>query len=377
MVLSFQGFVKAEELLQPLPGVENTDINEFISQSRLEQITFEDDSLLDFQIQVPNDFRNKATSNLKNLQKEGKIFGEVFTALGPAVGDKRPYVTVNSYELDRLITAKDWLVVRALQTGITLRGLEAEDDNHFDAFYVRLDEFGKTEVVRARGLRHQDRLVMIEYAIPIELWPADKDKQILTVQSFEFMKDYEVISPEIMIPFSYLNVFSLDHPVSWLVTNQTSGETNRFDLSVKTSDNNDFLLAETHFKLVSNRSLRDRIDRTVYPIKLPMIIREKMRMLEDRNFEADPILERHQYDLSITYDRQITEVYPLRKSVQSIYLTEDKKPISHELWLTVIQNKAQGGKNFVISMIAPSRTTDLYNWAISHKAYKDMIESIR
>ena len=213
--------------------------------------------------------------------------------------------------------------------------------------------------------------------LPVALWEESRDVQFYTIKSFGFVNDYKITSPEKIINFGYLDNFYFEYPESWVFTNRELNNVNSINVSLKTSDTNNFIMAEVDITVVSSRSLKDRLDQIIYPFNLPEIIQERMTQLDKKGFVADPIMEQHTYELIFKETFQTTEVYPLRKKLSTVYVTEDKNPISKEFWLTVIKRPEEEGKNYVVSMIAPSRQINLSQWAISVKAYEEMIKSIR
>tara|TARA_B100001750_G_scaffold246448_1_gene268781 strand:- start:489 stop:1667 length:1179 start_codon:yes stop_codon:yes gene_type:complete len=372
--------ILAESKLDPLPEPATLDINDFVGQSKLVTQEFENDASLNFQMQIPKSFIIRDQDKLKNIEKDGKIYGPIFTALGSSVGDTtRPYISVQAIELDRLISAKNWIITKSLEWGYTLRGIEEEDPegNAFDAFYIRLDSSGNTEIVRARGFLHDTRLILVEFVLPVPLWEQGRDTQIFSIKSFEFLETFAISSPEEMNNFSYLDSFYLEYPTSWRLNRRDLGSVNTIDVNLKTTDSNNFMLAETDITVVSSKSLRDRADQMVYPFNLPKIIKDRMKVVNDMGFDIDPIMEQHDYKLSFTPEFQTTEVYPLRKKQSSVYVTDATSDVSREFWLTVLKRPEEEGKNYIITMIAPSRTVNLYQWAIAVKAYEHMITSIR
>ena len=370
--------VWAQTGLNPLPDVEKLDANTFVENAKQINRQFPSDALLDFQIQIPKNFMPQSEESLKNINKDNHLYGDVFLAFGPPIEDMRPYVQIQSIELNRLISAKNWMVVRALQWGYTLRAIKPSDDgDSFECFYVRLDNYGRTEIVRARGFRHEGRLVLAEFIIPISLWDQMRDIQIFSVKSFEFENDYSVTSPEPMSDFNYLDSFYFTYPESWILQRRESGSVNRIDVSLRTADENEFVFATADITLVSSKSLKDRVDQMVYPLNLPSLIKERMKDIDEAGYDIDPILEQHQYSLNFEESFQTTEVYPLRQKTSSVYIEENQNAVSREFWITVIRKPKSDGKNYIISMVAPSRKVNMMQWAIATQAYKDMIKSIR
>jgi hypothetical protein len=363
--------------LAPLPDIESLDVNTFVSQSQKIEKTFDEDSELNFTIDIPKDFIERR-ENLKNDIRDGQLYGEIYNAYGPAIEDVRAYVTVQSIELDRMISAKNWFISRVLQYGYTLRGIDSDDKgDNFEAFYIRLDDKGRTEIVRGRGFLHENRLVLVEYVIPTLLWNTQRDTQIFAIKSFTFQNEFDIAAPEKMVEYAFLDSFYTEFPSSWVFEVSNMDSVNQLDINLKTADRDRFIFAKADITLMSERSIKDRIDKKIYPIDLPSILNSRKNKISDEGFVFDLVMERKKFDLNFDTMMQVTEVYPLRKKTADDFVAFDKNPITREFWLTVIRTPKDVGKNYIISMTAPSRDTDMHKWALATKAYERMIESLR
>lgn len=368
----------AAQVLEPLPEVKSMDINTFVSQAQLIEKKFSDDFGLSFKMEIPSNFIIRDDNVLKNKLSDNLLIGEIFNAYGPAIQDVRPYITIQSIKPDRLISAKNWFVVNVLKFGYTLRGIESDKKgDRYDAFYVRLDMNGNTEIVRELGFLNGNRIVTVAYVLPILLWETDRDKQIFSIKSFEFLNEVVVQPSEAMSNYSYLDGFSMQYPKSWILQKPNTDSVNALSLSLATADINQFLIANIDVTLVSSKSLRDRIDQSIYETDLPSLIRQTQQKIDDSGYMRGDVIERHEYSLNMPVSMQLTEVYPLSKKQQDVFVSDSKNEVTRELWLTVIQAPEYNGRNYLISMVTPSRSINLYDWAISVKAYETIIESIR
>ena len=95
------------------------------------------------------------------------------------------------------------------------------------------------------------------------------------------------------------------------------------------------------------------------------------------SFETAELLETRQFNISSDAEYQVTEIYPLRRKQSSVFVNQGPKPVTHEFWLTLIKGADNGDKNYVVSMIAPSRSENFYNWALAERAYKIVVESLK
>ena len=364
--------------LKPLPDVEKMEITTFVEQSREIVQTYDEYPSLNFKVQLPKDFSVAGQETLISSQKNGATFGEVYKAVGPAAKETRTYFEIINHELSRAIAPGDWMRVQALKNNYTLRGLESDDEKGtFESFYVRLTPLGETEIVRARGFIFGQEMRVVEYVVPMPLWEENRDVQIFAIKSFEWVEKKETVIPEKLSEFSFLSSFAFSYPQSWTLTRNQAQSMARIDLSLKTANEHNQVFAAMDVALISTRSLSDRSNLTLYDVDLPTEIMARKQVILDRGYQVDPVLERHKFKPAFETDLAITEVYPLRRRQDENYLTDRKDPVTHELWITVIKEAGRREKNYVVSMIAPSREQDLYHWAVAAKAYEIMIESIR
>jgi hypothetical protein len=361
-----------------LPEVQSMTMEGFEEQSIIITKEYEDDIDLNFTIHVPTNFIEKPFDRLKNENNRGNLLGEVFYAYGPAVGDIRPYVSVQSVIVKRAISAENWFKNEVLNNNFTVRGFDASKDNMFDAFYVRLDDFGRTEIVRSKGMLNKDRMVVVEYAIPMELWNVSSDQQILTVQSFEFLKDYGVKIPEGLHIYSFLDSFQFQYPKSWRFVEAKTSAVNQIDVSLLTVDVHNFVFGHMDITTISEQSLKDRIDKTVYPIDIAQIVNDmKDKLVSEKKFETANVIERRDYDLNFDTTLSLTEVYALRKKKADTYVIERQNEATRELWLSVIKSDKFNKQNYILAMNIPSRDKNFYQWAVSVEAYETVLETLR
>ncbi len=350
----------------------------FVQNSQLIEKTYDSEVLMGFKVRLPNDFIIKSDDELKNTSGDDHIYGELFHAYGATIYDLRPYFTVQSIELDRSISAENWLKSNALKNNWTIKSTESFDNgDRFEAFYTRIDRFKREETIKALGFLHQKRLALVEYVVPTQLFERDIDKQTESIKSFEFLNEFPVELPEKVIEYGFLDSFSMRYPQSWKLTRKTENTINRHDLSFKTTDINGFLFGEIDVSLISRNSLKDRVDKTSYPTNLPDVVKARRSAIEDNGYTIDPLMERRDITLTYQSDVNVTEVYPLRRKQSDIFVNDKENSVVQEFWMTAIKTPKDNGKNYIVTMLAPSRDIDFYQWALAVKSYEMMVQSLR
>lgn len=367
----------AEDKLMPLPEIQSLDINTFVSQANEIEKTYEKDGDIGFKVQIPNSFVERSEDKLKTYLKDGYLYGDIYRADGPMVQDVYPYFQVKSVELQREISAKNWLISNILANGDTLRAIESDEKGHeFEALYVRLDRLGNTEVVRAKGKLHGARLMLAEYVVPIMVWESQKDYQTYAIKSFELLNNDPSGTVEPRHSFSFLDSFSMVYPASWRIKREDTDIENQIDLVFESAEETNIIFANIEITLIADQSLKDKLDRSRYPVDMPLLVKEKKQKISNMGFLIDPVIEQKNYDLTFGHQLQITEAYPLHRKITD-YVTHRKSPVTHEFWITAIKGDPDVGKNYIVSMIAPARNESMYEWALAAKAYEIMIESLR
>jgi hypothetical protein len=244
-----------------------------------------------------------------------------------------------------------------------------------DVLYVRLDENGYTEIVRAKIFRHQNRLIIAEYILPAKMFDQQKVVQAFSINSFNFTNEYEIDAQEKIVPLR-LNGLYLEYPRSWRLRILETDAINRHEFSLDGIDANQFVFAALNGALISNKSLRDRLDKTVYPVNLKEELEIIKQKTEEKGFVIEDPLEAHRFKNNFTTQFAAVEVYPLRRELNSVFVVEEQNPVSHELWLAVIRTPKIIGKNYVFSMITPSREQNYSQWAYAVDAFRFIVESV-
>lgn len=377
LVLSMSA-VAQDTKLAALPDVQTMDIQTYAGQSDRVKKTFENDPFLVFEVQLPKDMVERNYDVLKHYDRGDRVYGEVYRKDGVVVQDVRPYFSVKTHELNRAISAKNWFITNLLNKGHTLRAIEASPKgDSYEALYVRIDDLENTEIVRTRGFLKGPRVIEAEYVIPVLLWGQEQDRQTYAIKSFELKGPSDNALPEPNMSYTHLETFSMLYPQSWRMVSEIKDLENRIDLAFRSADDLKTIFADIEVTLVSDQSLKDPVDRSRYPVDLPAVIQARKQAVIESSLLIGDMLERRNYDLAVDHDLQITEIYPLRKK-ETDYVTHRQATVTKEFWITAIKGTKASGKNYIVSMVAPSRSgSNMYNWALAAKAYEIMVESLR
>lgn len=356
--------------LKPLPELQKLTADEFVRTTQEVQKDFEEDRRLKFQFQILKEWQEEDFINLKNLNRRDRLFGPVTEFKEPATGGVRAYFRVTSEEIDREISARNWLVTYVLDHGHTLRSLEERGPESFETMYVAYsgrDAFA----VRAYGQRMGPRMILAEYAVPLDKWEQMMDYQTLTIKSFKITSDDKETIEERRY-YAYLQAIELSYPKSWRLDNEQTSVENKLHFELINTVDGEAVLGQIAVDVISTRSVKDLENITIFQFD-PIAEIKAVRDRYERKYKVTGLLEKKKYDLPEEVKFQATDVYALEPIV-TIYDSNEDVPDTHELWFTVISH---GTRYISVALLTPARDQDLYNWAINTEAYRRVIETIK
>ena len=106
---------------KPLPEPVQLEKSYYDEYSTIVEGRYDVDPTLSFSIRLPKSFTVKSKDQLKFFEKSGTLYGDIFHAYGPSYGSVRPYFEVKSENLKRMVSAKNWFLIRALDEKYTIR----------------------------------------------------------------------------------------------------------------------------------------------------------------------------------------------------------------------------------------------------------------
>jgi len=367
--------LQAQEL-QPLPTYGPVAPEVLAKHFKDVNATFEHNSALNFTVHIPQNFRIVPKDRLRALEDVPRFYGELFEAHGPAIElGLRPYFKVLSIRPERTITPEKWFQIQVREKGYVPVGMSVISHHEVDVLYERLDDRGYAEIVRARIFHHQNRLVMVEYVLPARLRDAMMNSQTVSIASFNFTDDIEIDAQEQTGLFR-IEGMQMRYPRSWRFQTQETEAINRHEFSLEAIDADQFVFATVNGALIASKSLRDRLDRTLYPVNLMQDLVQARQSVEQMGFDLGDALEAHAYQQKFKTDFSVVEVYPMRRRTNSVFVVEDQTPVSHELWLAVIRTPRAVGKNYIFTMITPARQANYAQWAYAVDGFRSIVESI-
>lgn len=332
---------------------------------------------------VTKDFPNIPNGSFKlSLPKSwmervaiGQDYGEIARFDGPAIGDVRPYFSYKRMQLPRENTAKLELISYLLRSNYTLRSMREIDDRNVEAMYVLIDEHNDSYVVRSMMRIIGPDAYLAEYAVPVTAWDNMRDAQTFAVRSFKFLKD-SAEAIEKRTERTYFKSVRFYYPASWVFEGEEIPSDNMVVQKLASKDRGNQLSGNVRLTVISTRSLKDTAVMQTFNVSIPPVLRGIRKMYETKGFIIDESLESRKPALNVPVTFSTMNVYNLRERLTQ-YDTDQKAPVTKELWIAVFTSTGPDAKTYVAELFTPSRNTDMYSWSTNTRAFEIILKSIQ
>lgn len=368
VVCLWTGAVWANQPLEPLPELSKTfDLNAYAATTDTVKKEFPDIPNVAFEVSLPKSWPERIAM--------GQQYGEIARYDGPAYGDVRPYFSFKRIAVNRENSAKNELIAFMLRQNYILKSIKEIDDRNVEALYVMADpQTGDSFYIRSLMRIVGSDMLMAEYALPMQVWDKRKDEQTFAIRSFKFLKDSND-TIEKRIERAYFDQMRFHYPASWIFEGEDAPADNRVSIRLVSNEGG----AESgriRIGMISPRSLKDKEDKRDYTVDMPGLLKELKAFYENKGYEISESIESTKPDLNMKTAFAVTDVYNLSRRVTN-YETDKKQPVSHELWVTVFRGGGNFPKTYIIELLTPARTQDIYLWSVNTRAYKIIMKSMQ
>lgn len=302
-------------------------------------------------------------------------FGEIARFDGPAYGDVRPYFSFKRLQVHHEISGQMQLMTYLLKQGSVLRSLKQLDDRNIEALYVNIDSNGDSYVVRAMGRIMGPTMLLAEYALPVAVWDQLRDEQTFAMRSFKFLKD-SAEPIETRIERTYFKALKFFYPQSWTFTKEVVPADNMVTVRLATKGETGLEAGRINLSVFAQKSLKNDADLRKYPVDVPETLKTLRKQYEDSGYIIGKTIEHKKPDLNLPVTFSALDIYEVERRT-TMYETDKKQPVTHELWIAVFQTKGLLPKTYVVEMFTPARMQDLYQWAINTRAFEIILKSIQ
>lgn len=369
----FLAFPAQSQQLKPMPKAQKLTLAQFAAASTQVRRNLTEDPSVDLSFSLPSNYIERPFDQLKN-QRIGKyLYGELVRFDGAPVADIRPFFRVTGQMVPREISPRLWLMTRLLAQNNIIRSFNQIDPTTIEAVYVSFEN-NISMAYRLKAWLQGQRMLVAEFAVPIEAYEKLIDAQFYTLNSVKLMRP--INEPiEDRTTENFWGMLTASFPKSWLVTRKDRPSPNQIEVEINNPDENSGIQGQIGINIISAKNIEDRNDTILYPLSLPEQLEKIKTTLQTKKMGMDKRISRSTPKLSFKTNLAVTEVYEVRARYSN-YETARKEPVTHELWITVIRPTVKPERAIFITLLTPARGTELYKWAMNTKAYEIMLSSL-
>jgi hypothetical protein len=376
---------KRENKNHGLPDGKTITPAEIKEKTQLTQQVPFGDKELEFRIRLP---RNWVMSEFARYGTQGKENYAVLTNIaryfGPAIEDARPYVWVEVEHLPKYITAETWARSYMIKRGFSPEALEIDSDTRVEALYVEIRDLQSYAVHSAFQIEG-DKMLLVEYGVPIHSYDDYKDMMGLTLNSFKLVRPIDRKIEEIK-DYRLLNVIKFKHYASWQVKNEYTESTLKPSVELQNPQN--IKLDSSSINTSKMHSLQGLILVNAWRQSTLYSPEKNMEEINKRLQELSIVLKSPTEDaLTLPPREGFTKISQTQYLAQvdlnqnkaassteqfGIVRSEESKTLQ-EVWITTLDN---GYYLSYLTMISPLKATNYVVWAQNMAAYKLLINSI-
>ncbi|MBU6235622.1 MAG: hypothetical protein KGQ41_07235 [Alphaproteobacteria bacterium] len=366
-LLAFTPVARAEGL-SPLPELSaQFDLNGYAANTDTITKEFPDIPNVAFELSLPKTWIERSAL--------GQSYGELIRYEGPAVGDVRPYFSFKRIALKRENTAAHELVSYLLKQAYVLRSIHEIDDRNVEALYVLVNEAGDDFAVRAKIRIVGPDMLMAEYGVPIRGFDRMRDEQTFAVRSFKYLKDSKD-TIEKRVERTYFRALRFYYPASWVFDKEESSAENRVRLTLVNKGDNGEEVGKIKITLLSTASLKDDEGKKVFNVDVSGELKDIRKRYEDAKYVFGPTIENRKPDLNLPTSFATLNAYQMQVKTGQ-YDTDALASAHNEVWLTVFRTSGPLDRTYVVEMLTPSRSENLYMWSVNTRTYELILKSIQ
>ena len=208
---------------------------------------------------------------------------------------------------------------------------------------------------------------MAEYLVHQEVYKAERDEQILAMNSLSLLYPNMSI-PVSMKTFSFVDIAKFDYPASWAVHGTGISDIKRMEASLVNTINVHYTADGT--REVSGTQMAARIDVTVVSKDNGLTIGDEIKVLnqglKEKNYKLGKFIETiNDIKVNPLIGSSRVDVYQLE--------SETIKLAGYEYWVAVLQTKS---RYYLVRLITIGRQENFRTWAQNTQTYKVLLESL-
>ena len=179
------------------------------------------DTYLAFNIRIPKKWSRTGGSidnpdpsaPTDDVRLSRRILGKIVKYYSTRPFEPPSSLQIQALELDRQMTARNWLTEYVLANGFSLQGMSIVSDTRAEAMYITVVDT-IPYVVRTLAIVNGPRMVLISYYAPEQTWVKERALQQQVIESFQFLT-MEKNQGASKRTYAFLDLLRFDYPVSW------------------------------------------------------------------------------------------------------------------------------------------------------------------
>lgn len=338
---------------------------EFDAQTMLVKEDPFKDSQVVFQVKLPQKWMKlEVASKDQNLGAD--LYRQLAAYTSPPRLEHASFFRVKSIDLTALIPVDDWFIGYMLQMGFSVEGMRIVSPHKLIAQYT-LFENSEPYITRAVVTMTGSKIILVEYLVHQENYAAEKDVQIMAMNSFDLLYPKEESTIKMQV-YSFADIAKFEYPANWMVHTYGITQINRMDASVLNAVNARNI-ARNGIE-ITELQMTGRIDVSAVSKTLKTTVSQEIDLLKKD-------LEKKKYKLGKYIETINTiELNPLIKSGRiDVYEmgSEVKKLAGYEYWVAVLQTD---NRYYLVRLITVSRGEDFVTWAENTETYRFVLKSL-
>jgi hypothetical protein len=351
-----------------LPDVAVISKKQLVEQMQyIEELSPEDDPYAGFHMFIPKGWERAPSELIKNAQVNNSLIGGISAYYSDPHDLMRSAVYVETYELKRNISAKNWLIMHLLDYGYLFEGIKAFDREKAEALAVIYDDesidYKERIVARING----NRVILMRFSTPLNRWEQEKHIQATTAKTFRILREDDTTIYH-FLSYNLGGYIKFQYPDSWTI-------------GVQQIDNYD----RTSINLFKYEAAYDE-GRMAHDARLSSGI-INVKVVQYRNIQTDvaneirlvkETLENKGYKFGDLINYDILLDYPDDTNFQNFEIyeaaSENQKSANFEIWIASMKTDEYF---YLVSMITAKRDQQFFRWIENKSAFEEIISSLR
>ena len=344
------------------------------------QVPFGDEELA-YEMRLPTNWgQSQFTQYGTPGQEKYAVLTNIDRFFGPVLEDVRPFVWVEVERLNRATMAQYYMDLYLIKRGISPEAVRVDGPDRAEALYVNVRDEA-AYAMRSLFVMNGDRMMVLTFAVPLQVYQTYKDLMGLTLASFKPLQKIER-QPEPLAGYKLLNVLTFDYVKRWETRNEnrTTSLNPSVELVLPTELNTDkyaLKYGDNQIEgLILIQAWRNTPDFNRSTLEQAVIKRLGMGGLKlrdvlqpEKNLPARPGMPKISqavYIGIVDKSEPTTEEFGVIQSEASFP--------RQEVWVTIFDN---GSYTAAVTLVTWPQTKNYMQWATNNVGYQTILNSLK